>query len=738
MSELQNLLFGAAGRSIGWALIHLLWQACAVAALLACANLLLRGANAVFRYGAAVTALLAVTLMPVVTALQIDEPAAVARLASDPTVPLPVALEGIAGTPAPLGWAASLESKIDPLLPWVIGCWAAGVLFFTSRLSIGWLHLRRYRAEAVEPVEMRWHAMLERLRRKLRIGQEVRLLQSSRVDVPAVIGWLSPIILMPVNALAGLSPRQIETILAHELAHVRRDDYLVNLLQSIVETLFFYHPAVWWISNRVRAEREHCCDDIAVRLCGDARGYAEALTRLEELRADLIHTALAASGGSLLTRIRRLVGRESDRTEGFTLPVLISSVVAAALLTGVILFAAPESNADAGDPSGTGYQIRVIGDLEPPPPPELPSAPTAPDPPEIPGSPDLSALADLDFDLDFDFEMPELPPMPPMPQMAPMPPMPQMTPMPPMPPLAPFGFEWDEGFEWDAEIEEMSAAIAEAVASSAPMIARAEEIASHAAQIVGETNAWSGGSRNRELDAKKLDPANLDVDTLVRLRMAGVNPESIRAWRAAGFPGITLGELIRAHAAGLTPGEIDSLRSLTGESLTLTDLIRLKAAGVTRDFARQMQMAGLDQLKTHDLIRLSAAGVTPEFIRGMQEAGYSGLSASDLVRLSAAGVNPQYIGGMRQAGYTRLSATDLVRLSASGVTPKFVQEMRQAGLRDLGAVDLVRLRSAGVSTDFVQEMSEAGLKDLSPDDLIRLRFSGIDGDYIRKMKAMEP
>src|SRR5213076_1329469 len=138
------------------------------------------------------------------------------------------------------------------------------------------------------------------------------VVETTLVDVPMVVGWLRPAILLPVAALASLSTTQIEAILAHELAHIRRHDYAVNVLQAIVETLLFYHPAVWWLSNRIRVEREHCCDDVAVALFGNPLQYARALTRFEELRLDPAHALLAANGGSLLTRIRRLVGAHGE------------------------------------------------------------------------------------------------------------------------------------------------------------------------------------------------------------------------------------------------------------------------------------------------------------------------------------------------------------------------------------------------------------------------------------------
>jgi GWxTD domain-containing protein len=153
--------------------------------------------------------------------------------------------------------------------------------------------------------------------------------------VPAVIGFLKPVILVPAGLLAGLPAEQLEGILAHELAHIRRCDYLVNLAQSLVEGLLYYHPAVWWVSSVVRAERENCCDDVAVAVSGDARGYAAALANLEESRWTAPETALAASGGDLMKRIRRLLEpKEGPRPAGA--PVLGAAVLIVGL--GVALF----------------------------------------------------------------------------------------------------------------------------------------------------------------------------------------------------------------------------------------------------------------------------------------------------------------------------------------------------------------------------------------------------------------
>ena len=148
-----------------------------------------------------------------------------------------------------------------------------------------------------------------------------------------VVGAVVPVLLLPVSALSGLTPRQVEAVIAHELAHIRRHDYLVNLVQSAVECLLFYHPAVWWVSHVIRVEREHCCDDLAVLACGDPLMYARALTNMEALRRGDVGMAMAASGGSLLSRVRRLVGaRPPDRlgSSGWVLAAVTVLMVAGA------------------------------------------------------------------------------------------------------------------------------------------------------------------------------------------------------------------------------------------------------------------------------------------------------------------------------------------------------------------------------------------------------------------------
>jgi len=153
--------------------------------------------------------------------------------------------------------------------------WLAGVVILSARLLLGLGGAEWLRWRDVQPASNSCQSVVVRLSERLGLWQTVRLVESTYVKVPTVVGWIKPVILIPPSAVLGMTPQQLEAILAHELAHVARHDYLVNVWQNVVETLLFYHPAVWWISNRIRRERENCCDDIAVDICGDRRVYAQ-------------------------------------------------------------------------------------------------------------------------------------------------------------------------------------------------------------------------------------------------------------------------------------------------------------------------------------------------------------------------------------------------------------------------------------------------------------------------------
>jgi hypothetical protein len=175
-----------------------------------------------------------------------------------------------------------------------------------------------------EPAHETMVAMVARVGRHLGVRRPVRVVISSRTHGPATLGWLRPLILLPPATAMGLTPQQLEAVLAHELAHIRRHDYAANILQMVVETLFFYHPAIWWASKRIRVERELCCDDLAVASCGDVLCYAQALTTLARLRVTMPSMAVGVTGGPLLHRIQRLLGEPTRESALSAWPAVLA------------------------------------------------------------------------------------------------------------------------------------------------------------------------------------------------------------------------------------------------------------------------------------------------------------------------------------------------------------------------------------------------------------------------------
>jgi beta-lactamase regulating signal transducer with metallopeptidase domain/protein involved in polysaccharide export with SLBB domain len=309
MIELSSVLAAAVAES----LLHFLWQGTLLGAL---AFILLRraGAHASAKYALGIGTLVAMLLAPIVTTMWI--------------------LSGSGSTGA-VPTTASGPSMAASSLPvaWVLGIWACGVVVCGVRLAGGWVVARRLTTRAVKPVADEIQAMATRVAARLSVTTPFRVLESTIAASPMMIGWLKPVVLLPTATLAGLSPSQLEALLAHEFAHMRRHDYLVNLLQSAIETLLFYHPAVWLVSRSVRESREQCCDDLTISVC-DRLTYVSALSSVAALRS--ASPALAASGGSLRYRVERLLRpRSSVSSASFSMGWLgvipVALVIAAAM-----------------------------------------------------------------------------------------------------------------------------------------------------------------------------------------------------------------------------------------------------------------------------------------------------------------------------------------------------------------------------------------------------------------------
>jgi uncharacterized protein involved in exopolysaccharide biosynthesis/Zn-dependent protease with chaperone function len=326
---------------IGWVLLHFLWQGTVIAGVWAIVRSFLRASDARIRYAVACLLFGLMATSPMITFGMLDGPAAPGSGAEFRA--------GELGSASPASWRPStaydlatfpavpehFATMLGRALPSFVAFWCFGVCLLSLRLFQGLWSLRSVRSRQICPMDAVWHARLAELQQRLRMTRPVLLFESAIIRVPVVIGWLRPMILVPASNLSGLTPQQLELILAHELAHIRRHDHWVNLAQVLIETLLFYHPAVWWLSRDIRAERELCCDDLAVATCGNRLEYARALTTLETLRQQSAAMALGADGGSLIDRVRHIVGCSASTVTGWRRPIGNALVG-----FGVLLFAA--------------------------------------------------------------------------------------------------------------------------------------------------------------------------------------------------------------------------------------------------------------------------------------------------------------------------------------------------------------------------------------------------------------
>jgi beta-lactamase regulating signal transducer with metallopeptidase domain len=310
-----NAALSSIATSLGWALLDFIWQGLLVGWCAALLLALFGKARPQVRYAIACGALLLCAALPMAGTVQrvLAEQAA-------PASTLPLALSdatavahgaaAMVAVPADriVVWQAALQQR----LPLVILLWAAGAGALSLRMLLGLLWVRRLSRPGRHAADPAWQARLDRLAAAMGIARRVTFRVVDELRSPVTAGWWRPVVLVPASLLSGMPPDLLEALLAHELAHVRRFDYLVNLIQSAIEILLFYHPTVWWLSNRIRVEREQIADDLAASTLGEPRRLALALSELDLFQLTTPQLVHAAHGGNLMSRIKRLVRPESE------------------------------------------------------------------------------------------------------------------------------------------------------------------------------------------------------------------------------------------------------------------------------------------------------------------------------------------------------------------------------------------------------------------------------------------
>ncbi len=312
---IQNIFSEELIQALGWTMIHSLWQGFAVAILMGLAMIVLQKKPAKVRYEIAWFALFLVFVLSLSTFIYLyDSVAGGEVLGTTITI---ITETGIAVENAEIVQTFFQKTihYFNTHLPLIVSLWMVGMVFFFLRLLGGIAYVERLKHQKQNQLPEAWQQIFEKLVARFPMKKTVRFAESSLAKVPMVIGYFKPIILFPVGAVNQLSTEEVEAVLAHELAHIYRNDYLLNIIQSIIEIIFYYHPAVWWISANIRTERENCCDDIAVKLCGNSLTYVKALVNLEEMHSapSLAMSFSSGSKNQLLNRVKRILNQPQNK-----------------------------------------------------------------------------------------------------------------------------------------------------------------------------------------------------------------------------------------------------------------------------------------------------------------------------------------------------------------------------------------------------------------------------------------
>jgi beta-lactamase regulating signal transducer with metallopeptidase domain len=681
-------------RALGWALVHFLWQGLALAALASLAMALSR--SAAVRYLVGIATLLLMLAAPLITFDLLSEGRTVIASTTSPaslsTLPVTAPQAALPNAPGPTNSSSLSNLPVwlpSDLLLWVVEGWFAGVLILSLRTAGGVLILERMRRRDALPVSARVRQVCLAVQRQLGIRRAIRYCESRMLDAPAVIGWIRPAVLLPLSALSGLSDEQLQAIIAHELAHVRRWDNVVNLFQIVAETLLFYHPAVWWLSKRIRSERENCCDDAALTVCKDVAKYARALTLMAESRT-APSLAMAANRGSLAARVARLLGAASPRSRARCAGIAASCVLLAGALVAANGFVGLARTALA---SGLPTPFTTSWSKS--------STPHSAPPQMERTSPSRATVESHVRSLTRSVVRASVNSM---------------------------------------AAEETGAASRVAYLEQEPG-QNSDSRTPKGSYIDGMKAAGLENLTPDELVALKVQGVTPEyvraihdlgfkpsVDELIGMKVQGITADYIREMRQSGVnPDVD--RLIGMKVQGITPDYVKGMHDL-GINVDSDELIGLKVQGVTPDYIKRMRTAGVE-VNGDSIIGMKVQGITPEYVQQMHDLGIPP-KADELIGMKVQGVTPEYVQQMHDLGIPP-KADELIGMKVQGVMPDYIKAMRALGL-EVTPDNAIALRVQGVTPEYVKGMHDLGLK-AKTDELIGLRVQGVTPEYVKSLRA---
>jgi beta-lactamase regulating signal transducer with metallopeptidase domain len=581
-------------QAIAWTLIHFCWQAAAIAVAFRLISAAIVRRSSQVRYLVALSSLLLMIGAAVITfAWEMRSNAAVPSITATAENLRASFVADFPRSTAPgllvaTQQQAAAHVTIASLLPWIDGLWLAGVFALSLRSLGGWWYLRRLRLAATVEAPASVIDAFQRISQALGLNRDIALRLSTAIDSPMTMGTLRAIVLLPLSAVTLLGPDELEVVLAHELAHVRRADFFWNILQTIAETLFFFHPAVWWLNARIRHERELCCDDLALKVCPNPIVYAHALVHLEEQRSRHLRLAMALDGhqshATLLSRIARILGEPMTRIPSHRFrPFSLAAAIAGLL---VLLVPAPHvlakfapaqsapaivatSSASAAIASPVIAPEVAIHVAMPSPLPAQQASSTpevAPAPePQTDGKPTPSAHSHSDY------------------------------------------IDQMKAAGYDVDLDKL---IAMKIQNVTPEYAQAMSQAGFGKLSADDLIACKiqGVTPEAIVEMKKQGLEINNVHDAISFRIFQVTPEFVSGMKSAGFDGLTGKQLLAMRVQGVTPEYAKTLKQKF-PGVTADELVKARIFRIDDEFIAQAARHGFTNLPFDKLVRLRISGI---------------------------------------------------------------------------------------------------------------------------------
>jgi beta-lactamase regulating signal transducer with metallopeptidase domain len=746
--------------AFGWMIIHSIWQATLIAIITGIALILLQKKSAQVRYIVANSALILVLISAITTFYfhlekenktnaQLAELIEKAKtqpvvfqqnttdLAEKPDIQNPKSdIEG------PLS-ISTFKSYFTRHLPLIVTIWLLGVTVFILRLLSGISYTAYLRNKMNFPTDEYWLETLENLKNKIGLKQTIELVESALVRSPIVVGHLKPMILFPIGAINRLNPNEVEAILAHEIAHILRKDYLFNIIQSIIEALFYFHPAVWWLSSVVRSERENCCDDVAIKICGNSMTYAKSLVSVQEMAFYPSQMAMGFAGNKkneLLIRIQRVLNQPYKNINN--MEKIIATTIIIASLIG-ITFAQRNVNTPQNAEKITEGSFIQDGNA----------------PLSITGfwNADVrndevcvnfnSRNNDWNMMTSHCYDKKEFGNMPKQESEFQM--------------IRQVGtitfkgkFEGNEGygrftFSGDETFKTyLESELGITKIKDIDLFHLFMQNINRDYIAFLKQNGFNKITKSQliqlaihGLDDKVLktylasfNKSELNIDKLIQFKIHGVDGDYIKEMRAV-FPSLSADELVQGRIHGVDSEFITELKNAKVEFSGFDQLIQFKIHGVNGDFAQKMNNANKKQMQADELINAKIHDVDPEDVEKIQKANDGKLNAQDLQNFAVFNITPEFIDEMNKAGFGKLNVEQLTAAKVHGITPEWAKKIK-ASYQRMSFDQATGFKIHDVSPEFINSLNQMGYTNLSIDNLMSFKIHDVTPSFIKEFKDM--